>query len=125
MRYIDYGDYKEIGGTLDLATFNRGIDRACGIIDAETHLRIRGMADIPQAVKALCRDLIELYADTSRVGQAVTSRSQSAGSVSESESYQVLSDDEKAVYAQRLVEDYLLAATDDNGTPLLYRGGCK
>ena len=40
MQYLTYEEYTEIGGTLDLAAFNRNIDRACGIIDNATHNRI-------------------------------------------------------------------------------------
>ena len=52
----------------------------------------------------------------------VSSRSQSAGGVSESESYVTKTDVELQADIDNMISDYLMAETDDNGTPLLYRG---
>ena len=122
MTYLTYEEYTEIGGTLDLTAFNRNIDRACGIIDNVTHNRIEYMADVPQRVKVLCRDLVEYLARNDTTEIAVTSRSQSAGGVSESESYATKTADDVYGDIQNMVYDYLLNVTDDNGIPLLYRG---
>ena len=122
MTYLTYEEYTEIGGTLDLTAFNRNIDRACGIIDNATHNRIDCMADVPQRAKALCRDLVEYIAKNDTTETAVTSRSQSAGGVSESESYATKTADDMHGDIQNVIYDYLLNVTDDNGTPLLYKG---
>lgn len=122
MTYLTYEEYTEIGGTLDLTTFNRNIDRACGVIDNATHNRIDCMAEVPQRAKALCRDLVEYLARNDTTEIAVTSRSQSAGGVSESESYATKTADDVYGDIQNMIYDYLLNVTDDNGTPLLYRG---
>ena len=122
MQYLTYEEYTEIGGTLDLTAFNRFSDRACGIIDNATHNRIEGMAEVPQRAKALCRDLVEYLARNDTTEIAVTSRSQSAGGVSESESYATKTADDAYGDIQNMIYDYLLNVTDDNGTPLLYRG---
>ena len=122
MTYLTYEEYTEIGGTLDLTAFNRNIDRACGIIDNATHNRIEYMADVPQRVKVLCRDLVEYLARNDTTEIAVTSRSQSAGGVSESESYATKTADDVYGDIQNMIYDYLLNVTDDKGTPLLYRG---
>ena len=122
MIYLTYTEYKEIGGTLEEAAFNRNIDRACGIIDNATHNRIECMAEVPQRAKALCRDLIEYLARYSTSDMIVSSRSQSAGGVSESESYVTKTDVELQADIDNMIADYLMAETDDNGTPLLYRG---
>ena len=122
MIYLTYTEYKEIGGTLDLTAFNRNIDRACGVIDNATHNRIDCMAEVPQRAKALCRDLVEYLARNDTTEIAVTSRSQSAGGVSESESYATKTVDDIYGDIQNMIYDYLLNVTDDNGTPLLYRG---
>ena len=122
MIYLTYDEYTEIGGTLDLTAFNRNIDRACGIIDNATHNRIEGMAEVPQRAKALCRDLVEYLARNDTIEISVTSRSQSAGGVSESESYATKTADDVYGDIQNMIYDYLLNVTDDNGTPLLYRG---
>lgn len=122
MIYLTYTDYKEIGGTLEETAFNRNIDRACGVIDNATHNRIEYMAEVPQRAKALCRDLVEYLTRYSTSDMVVSSRSQSAGGVSESESYVTKTDVELQADIDNMIVDYLMAETDDNGTPLLYRG---
>ena len=122
MIYLTYDEYSTIGGICDLTAFNRNIDRACGIIDNATHNRIEYMADVPQRAKALCRDLIEYLARYSTSDMVVSSRSQSAGGVSESESYVTKTDVELQADIDNMISDYLLMEKDDNGTPLLYRG---
>ena len=122
MIYLTYDEYSAMGGICDLTAFNRNIDRACGIIDNATHNRIEGMAEVPQRAKALCRDLVEYLARNDITETAVTSRSQSAGGVSESESYATKTADDMYGDIQNMIYDYLLNVTDDNGTPLLYRG---
>lgn len=122
MQYLDYQEYVSIGGVCDATAFNRNIDRACGIIDNATHNRIECMAEVPQRAKALCRDLVEYLAKNDTTEIAVTSRSQSAGGVSESESYVTKTDVELQADIDNMIADYLMAETDDNGTPLLYRG---
>jgi hypothetical protein len=122
MTYLTYEEYSNMGGVLDLTAFNRNIDRACGIIDNATHNRIEYMAEMPQRAKALCRDLIEHLARYSTSDMVVSSRSQSAGGVSESESFVIRSAEERAGEIDDMVKDYLLNEVDDNGTPLLYRG---
>ena len=122
MIYLTYEEYLNIGGICDLTAFNRNIDRAGGVIDNATHNRIEYMADVPQRAKTLCRDLVEYLARNYTTEIAVTSRSQSAGGVSESESYVTKTADDVYSDIQNIIYDYLLNVTDDNGTPLLYRG---
>lgn len=124
MQYLDYQEYVSIGGICDATAFNRNIDRASGVIDNATHNRIEYMAEVPQRAKALCRDLVEYLARNDSIEIAVTSRSQSAGGVSESESYATKTADDVYGDIQNMLYDYLGAETDDNGTPLLY-GGCS
>lgn len=122
MIYLTYEEYSNMGGICDLTAFNRNIDRACGVIDNATHNRIEYMAYVPQRAKALCRDLVEYLARNDTTEIAVTSRSQSAGGVSESESYATKTADDVYCDIHNMLYDYLGAETDDNGTPLLYRG---
>lgn len=122
MTYLTYEEYSNVGGVLDITAFNRSIGRVCGIIDNATHKRIECMVEIPQSVKALCRDLVEHISANSTNEKFVTSRSQSAGGVSESESYEIKSREEMQADIDNIIADYLTAETDDNGTPLLYRG---
>lgn len=123
MIYLTYEEYSNIGGALDLTAFNRNIDRACGIIDNATHNRIECMLKMPKQAKALCRDLIEYIATNGNVNEKdVSSWSESAGVVSESVSYTTKTADDIYGDIQNLLYDYLASITDDNGTPLLYRG---
>lgn len=122
MIYLTYEEYSNIGGICDVTAFNRNIDRACGVIDNATHNRIEYMAEVPQRAKALCRDLVEYLARYSTSDMVVSSRSQSAGGVSESESYATKTADDVYSDIQNMIYDYLLNVTDDNGTSLLYRG---
>ena len=122
MTYLTYNEYKEIGGNIDETAFKRNIDRACGIIDNATHNRIEGMAEVPSKAKALCRDLVEYFAENFGSSKQISSRSQSAGPLSESESYVIRSIEERAGEIDDMVKDYLLNEVDDKGTPLLYRG---
>lgn len=123
MRYLTFAEYSaDVGGTLDEAAFNRNIDRACGVIDNATFNRIEAMEVIPSQVKALCRDLIEYFDGKFGSSGQISSRSQSAGNVSESESFVIRSIEERAGEINDMVFDYLGMVTDDKGTPVLYRG---
>lgn len=123
MQYITYSEYNSMGGVCDLTAFDRYIDRACGIIDVATHNRIEAMESVPRQAKAACRDLVEYLANNADTSEkTVASRSQSAGSVSESESYVAKSVDDMRNDVDNLLFDYLGSVTDDKGIPLLYRG---
>lgn len=124
MQYLTYQEYLSLGGICDNTAFDRNITKATAVIDTETHKRVWDMETIPEQVKALCRDLIELYYRNSTSEKVVTSQSQTAGAVSESVSYATATQEDVKQAADNLVYDYLMSVTDDNGTPLLYRG-CK
>ena len=125
MQYLTYEEYKEIGGTLDLAAFNRNIDRACGFLRNETGGRIDQMRYTPDPVKPCVRDLLEHFAGNAENGRVVSSRSQSAGGVSESESYQVKDASVVMDEAKNIAYDYMACVRDDYYTPLLYRGAMR
>ena len=122
MQYLTYEEYTEIGGTLDLTAFKRNIDRACGFVDLHTQSRLQTVLEVSQRAKACVRDLVEYLANNVSGAKAVTSKSQSAGGVSESESYATKTDDEINAEMLNIVYDYLATEKDDNGTPLMYRG---
>ena len=125
MQYLTYEEYTEIGGTLDLTAFNRNIDRACGVVDTETRNRVGNMKEMPRQVKACCRDLTEYLHNNSTLAKSVSSKSQSAGGVSESESYSEKTAEDMFGDIMNILYDYLGSLTDDNGTPLLYRGAMR
>lgn len=125
MQYLTYEEYTEIGGTLDLTAFNRNIDRACGFVDLHTKIRLHSVLEVSQRAKACVRDLVEYISNNVSVAKSVTSKSQSAGGVSESESYATKTDDEINDEMLNIVYDYLATETDDCGTPLMYRGAMR
>jgi hypothetical protein len=125
MIYLTYDEYTGIGGTLDLSAFERNIYRVCGMIDNATFCRIEKMSKVPENAKHLCRDLIEYLVRNNVTDLTVTSRSQSAGAVSESESYAVKTADDLQNEITGMIYDYLGSCYDDNGTPLLYRGAMR
>ena len=122
MIYLTYDEYLEIGGTVDLTAFNRNIARASGMIDNATFCRIEKTSEVPENAKHLCRDLIEYLVRNNVTDLTVTSRSQSAGAVSESESYAVKTVEETQEEITRMIYDYLGGCFTDDGVLLLYRG---
>ena len=122
MIYLTYDEYLEIGGIVDLTAFNRNIARASGMIDNATFCRIEKMSKVPENAKHLCRDLIEYLVRNNATDLAVTSRSQSAGAVSESESYAVKTVEEAQEEITKMIYDYLGSCFTDDGNLLLYRG---
>ena len=121
MQYLTYEEYTEIGGTLDLTAFNRNIDRACAIIDNRTQSRLECFEEIPQIVKIVCADLIDYIANNSVDKAVVTSKSQSAGGVSESESYAAKTAEDYSADLDRIFEPLEVVKTK-NGISVMYRG---
>lgn len=120
MQYLTYEEYSEIGGTLDLAAFNRSIDRACVMIDNRTQSRLECFEELPQIVKVVCSDLVD-YISTNTVEKTVTSKSQSAGGVSESESYATKTAEDYSADLDRIFEPLAVVKTE-NGVSVLYKG---
>lgn len=121
MQYLTYEEYTEIGGELSLTAFNRNIDRACAMIDIRTQSRLEEFDNIPQIVKIVCADLVGYIATNTVEKPIVTSKSQSAGGVSESESYAVKTADDFANDLDRIFEPLGVVKTK-NGISILYRG---
>ena len=122
MIYLTYEEYAEIGGNnlIDETAFDRNIDRACAMIDIRTQSRLEKFGDIPRIVKIVCADLVSYIANNT-VDKSVTSRSQSAGGVSESESYATKTAEDYANDLDKIFEPLALVKTK-NGISILYRG---
>lgn len=120
MTYLTYEEYSNIGGLLDLTAFNRNIDRACAMIDNRTQSRLECFEEIPQIVKVVCADLVD-YISTNTVEKTVTSKSQSAGGVSESESYATKTAEDYSYDLDRIFEPLSIVKTE-NGISITYRG---
>lgn len=123
MNYLTYDEYTSLGGVCDETAFKRNIDIACSSIDKETFGRVLGMAEIPQRVKVCCRDLVEYYFNHTLTEKEITSHSESAGGISESVGYTTSIDTQNEV--KKIIHEYLFTVTDDNSTPLLYRGALR
>lgn len=121
MQYLSYEEYSSLGGELSLAAFDRNIGRACAMIDNRTQSRLECFEEIPQIVKVVCADLVE-YISTNTVDKPiVTSKSQSAGGVSESESYAVKTVDDYSADLDHIFAPLTLVKTK-NGISITYRG---
>lgn len=120
MIYLTYTEYKEIGGTLEETAFNRNIDRVCALIDNRTQSRLECFEKIPQIVKVVCADLVD-YISTNTVDKTITSKSQSAGGVSESESYATKTAEDYSTDLDRIFEPLAVVKTK-NGVSVLYKG---
>ena len=123
MQYLTYEEYAEIGGenALNLAAFNRNIDRACAMIDIRTQSRLEELEKIPQIVKIVCADLVGYIATNTVEKPIVTSKSQSAGGVSESESYATKTAEDFMNDLDRIFEPLAVVKTK-NGISILYKG---
>ena len=121
MQYLTYEEYIEIGGTLDLTDFNKNIDRVCAMVDIRTQERLAEFEVIPKIVKMVCFDLIEYVSRNTVEKPFVTSKSQSAGGVSESESYAVKTAEDYSADLDRIFEPLAVVKTK-NGISILYKG---
>lgn len=123
MVFLTFNEYVIYGGMLDEFAFNRCIFRACKIIETATYSRVTKMKEIPETVKRLCCEIVDILGMSENLDARISSKSQAAGNVSESVSYVTSSKDEISSEIDSLILDYLFAETDDRGFPLLYRGG--
>ena len=121
MQYLTYDEYISMGGELNETAFLRHIDRACAMIDIRTQSRLEAFESIPQIVKIVCADLVGYIATNSVEKPIVASKSQSAGGVSESESYATKTADDYANDLDRIFEPLAVVKTK-NGISLLYKG---
>ena len=121
MQYLTYEEYTEMGGMLDLTAFKRNIDRACAMIDIRTQSRLECFEYVPQIVKIVCADLVGYIATNTVEKPIVSSKSQSAGGVSESESYSVKTADDYLADLERIFEPLGVVKTA-NGIRIDYRG---
>ena len=121
MQYLTYDEYISMGGELNETAFKRNIDRACAMIDNRTQSRLECFEKIPKIVKVVCADLVDYIANNSVNKAVVTSKSQSAGGVSESESYATKTADDYSAGLDKIFEPLGIVKTK-NGISILYRG---
>lgn len=117
MNYLIYEEYASMGGVLDVTAFNRNIDRASLMIDVRTQGRLQretlfdSYEDALKVTKLVCRDLLDYISVHSVEKKVVTSRSESAGPVSESESYATKTAEDYAADIDRILEPLHLVKT--------------
>lgn len=121
MQYLTYDEYISMGGELNETAFKRNIDRACAMIDNRTQSRLECFEKIPKIVKVVCADFVDYIANNSVNKAVVTSKSQSAGGVSESESYATKTADDYSADLDKIFEPLGIVNTK-NGISILYRG---
>jgi hypothetical protein len=122
MLYLTYDEYINIGGnSLDLTAFQQNIDRACAMVDGRTKGRLAKFDEIPMLAKVVIRDTVDYISANSVQKPTISSKSQSAGGVSESESYNVKTAEDYSADLDRIFEPLSTIFTA-NGVCLTYRG---
>ena len=121
MQYLSYEEYLEICGSIEETAFNRNIDRACAMIDIRTQSRLEAFAEIPQIVKIVCADLVDYISSNSVEKPFMTSRSESAGVISESISYATKTAEDYSSDLDRIFEP-LGSVKTANGIRIDYLG---
>lgn len=120
--YLTYSEYAAYGGTLSQTDFERAEYAAERVVRNYTFNRIDTMQAIPEAVKRLMFELIDLNANTAQIrtaGNAI--KSFNTDGYSETYGSSVASYADVEAQAGDLVRQYLLSE-EINGVPLLYCG---
>jgi hypothetical protein len=122
MQYLSYDEYINLGGNLlDLSAFQKNIDRACAMADGRTKGRLAKFEEVPMLAKIVIRDTVDYISSNSVEKPIVSSKSQSAGGVSESESYTIKTAEDYHTDLDRIFEPLSTIYTA-NGVCLTYRG---
>lgn len=127
-KYIDYNDYVMLGGTLEVAEFQRACAKACAELDYHTFGRLRGVMNTSDAVKMCMVELIDVcaYANVQYGnGQSGPMVSSTNDGVSVTYGAPNMLDWNAKIYPQRvraIINTYLANERTEDGTPLLYRG---
>ena len=129
MQYLTYDEYVAFvdaseGAELSETAFTIAEFRARKTIDYWTDNRVQSMETVPEAVKHCIVAIIKLDSKYGAEAQIENPLLSSFNTDGYSESYGSATDQQAA--AKQAVNDcirqWLYGETDDNGTPLLYRG---
>ena len=129
MQYLTYDEYMSFveeseGAELSETAFTTAEFRARKTIDYWTDSRVQAMEKVPEAVKHCMLAIIKLDSKYGAEAQIENPLLSSFNTDGYSESYGSATDQQAA--AKQAVNDcirqWLYGETDDNGTPLLYRG---
>ena len=121
--YLDYADYKGLGGAAEEAAFTRLEYMAEKKIDRYTQGRVKAMGEVPEAVQRCMVEIINAMsvADPTKTASEVPLSGFSNDGYSESYA-EPMTADRLESNLHGLIVDYLSTETDDNGTPLLWLG---
>lgn len=114
--YLTFNEYVQRGGLIQQAEFFRLEFKSRKTVDKLTHKRLVTAEQIPEEVKMLMVELIEIYHEQTK--QKVTSISNDGFSID----YLVLTDEQIAQRINTLTTQYLSDVLADDGTPLLNSG---
>lgn len=132
--YLTYEEYTEMGGTLDVATFNDFEFEAEALINWYTFNRLKGDTIIPSEVKRLMKYLIDLASQKANLlGASSSASAESQGAAIASQSNDGVSVSYNVLNAAQLMESlkgqedsainkYLQGVMNEAGRKLLYRG---
>ena len=118
--YLDYGDYAQMGGELELDVYERLAAKADRLIDRATHARLKAVSTVPMCVKYCIMELIDaIHADESMgsmsAGREISSMSNDGVSVS----FTAMA--ASARYME-IIRQWLDGETTEAGVHLLYAG---
>ena len=127
--YLTYGEYcdwvsSETADPISESLFDDLEFKARKRIDYWTDCRIQKMAAVPAAVKSCMKVLIKIEQRYGAEAQMDSKPIASFSTDGYSESYGSISEQQSAANrsVERAIREWLYGETDDNGTPLLYRG---
>ncbi len=112
---LSYEEYIKYGGKLDKPTFENYSFDAFAKINAATHGRIK---EPSEAVKRCLKKLIDIIAKFDITNDNVSSWSNDGVS----QSFVSISAEEQEKEIKKIIYNYLINETDNNGVPLLYLG---
>jgi len=122
-QYLTYAEYHSYGGTASETAFPMLEFRARKRIDRLTFSRVQNMAEVPEAVKLCMMSLIGIDSKAGAEAQVDNPVVTSFNTDGYSESYgKALSVEDADKTMSASIRSMLWGETDDNGTPLLYRG---
>ena len=122
-QYLTYSEYQSYGGTASESEFTLLEFRARKRIDRQTFDRVQNMAEVPEAVKLCMLSLIKIDSKAGAEAQVDNPVVTSFNTDGYSESYgkaMGVTDADATMSAS--IRSMLWGETDDDGTPLLYRG---
>lgn len=122
-QYLTYAEYHSYGGTTSETAFPMLEFRARKRIDRLTASRVQNMVTVPEAVKLCMMSLIGIDSKAGAEAQVDNPVVTSFNTDGYSESYgKALSVEDADKTMSASIRSMLWGETDDNGTPLLYRG---